>query len=160
MKTEVLLKKIEDSYRSIDFAIRYKKLMNEHNDFQNRLQKVEKKEVLAVLKNLGYNFKVFSPGQDFYIENVTGEYKFIFSFKCKSAIMENYIFVYYNNAKIIYEENLAFIFRALMGDMNTSTTAPKFRDYEEFQKIITLILQIYEDFKTEFLKQVAQTEEA
>jgi phosphoserine phosphatase len=155
MTTEILLEKIENTYRSIDFENRYKKLMAEHNDFNNRLQKIEKKEILAVLKGLGYSFKVFSPGQDFYVENITEKYKFIFSFKCKNAIMENYIYVYRDNQKLPYSNpNLAFTYKHIVGNIIVPVNAQNFKDYKEFEEIIKEILSIYEDFKVEFLRQV------
>jgi hypothetical protein len=154
MENEKLIRIIENSFQFIDFVNRYQKIMENHSDFENRMQKVDKKEILKVLKELGYTFKVFSPGQDFYIEDFVAEYKFVFSFKCKSAIMENYIYVYYKGEKILYEENFAFIFRYLLKDINAQTTAPKFKTYNEFKEIIQKLLKIYEDFKAEFLKQV------
>ncbi len=54
------------------------------------------------------------------------------------------------------KKTLLLFFGHYIDDMNALTTAPKFRNYEEFEEILVANLQIYEDFKTEFLKQVEQ----
>lgn len=161
MESEKLIRIIENSFRCIDFTNRYKKTMENHSDFENRMQKIDKKEILKALKELGYTFKVFSPGQDFYIEDVVLHFKFIFSFKAKNAIMENYIHVYMDEKKIPFlYPNLAFVYRFLVGDMTTSVKAQNFKNYEEFKTIISTLLNIYEDFKSEFLRQVEQLEKS
>ena len=154
MDEEILIKAIQKSYNSINFTERYRKIMEQYNDFNNRMHKVDKNEILKTLKHLGYNFKIFSPGQECYLEESISNFKYDFSFNSKNGIMQIYISIYFNNIKVKYQENFAFIYRALMGDMNLNTTAPKFKTYDEFKEIINSLLKIYEDFKNEFLKRM------
>jgi hypothetical protein len=158
MENENLKGIIETTYRRVNFVSRYKETMVKHNDFENRMRKVEKKEILNILKDLGYFFKVFSPGRDFYIENEVSNFRFVFSFNCKDGIMTNCIFNYQNGKKITFEENLGFVYRYLLDDMELPINAQKFKNYTEFKEIISSLLRIYEDFQVEFLKQVNDQE--
>lgn len=120
------------------------------------MKKMDKKENLKILKELGYNFKIFTPGQYYSFEEIFGNIKLVFSGQISGGIITEYIYIYSNNIKIDYkynfEENLAFIYRYLLGDKDAEITAYTFRNFEDFKSAMADILSIYEDFKKEFLK--------
>lgn len=157
MENDKLLPLIEASYRNINFISRYKELMLRHNNFESRLLKIDKKEILKILKELGLSFKIFTSGQDFYLEDKVHDFKFTFSFNAKNGIMASYIYVYRNEDKIPFPyPNLGFVYKFLLDNMDLNINALNFRDYQDFKKIMYPLIQIYEDFKGEFLRQVEQ----
>ncbi|MGB0870878.1 MAG: hypothetical protein ACPGSD_14885, partial [Flavobacteriales bacterium] len=60
--------KVYASFRKIDFAKRYKTIFETHNDYDLMITRMNKSKNLATLKGLGYNFKIFSPGQYYNFE--------------------------------------------------------------------------------------------
>lgn len=120
------------------------------------MKRMDKKENLRILKELGYSFKIFTPGQYYDFEEVIGNVKLILSSQISGGIITNYIYIYINDIKIDhkfkFEENLGFVYRYLMDDMNAEITAYTFRNFDDFRNAMADIISIYEDFKKEFLK--------
>jgi hypothetical protein len=154
MENKELENKYYQSFRNIDFVTKYKKIMDEHNHPLNEiLSKMDKPTIAKTFKELGYNFKISSPGQFYVFYETLREYSFKVSFQISGGIITSYIYLYYNNniVKIDYT-NFAFIFRFLKNNMDEITNAPKFKNYDELRIILKNILKIYEEFKSEFLK--------
>jgi hypothetical protein len=119
------------------------------------MSKMDKRMNLNILKNLGYDFTIFSPGQHYNYEEVFKNLKLKLSCKIGGGIINTYIYIYVDNEKIssdLYEESLTFIYRKLIDDKNAVTNAFKFRNFDDFKCAMSDIIGIYEDFKTEFLK--------
>jgi hypothetical protein len=144
------------AFRNIDFINNYKSKFLKYNfSIDDVMTKMDKKENIKILKELGYEFKIFSPGQHYNYDENFGNIKLTLSSKISGGIINNYIYIYINNKKInsnFYEENLAFIYRHLKNDNNAITNAFKFRNFNDFRNAMSDIISIYEDFKTEFLK--------
>ena len=141
------------AFKAIDFVNRFESITT-HLDFNNRMTRIDKKEILYRLSKLGYEFKVITPGRDFYFDSKTDNWRFRFSFNLNGGVILPYIYVYdKHDNKIHYENsNLIYTYKYLIDDldkiMNPSTV---FCNYEEFDEIISGFLKLYEDFKVEYL---------
>lgn len=146
------------AFSNINFTNNYKILFLKYNfSLNDVMTKMDKKENLKILKDLGYNFKIFTPGQHYNYEEIFGNLKLILSCKIGGGIINNYIYIYIDEDKInskLYEENLAFIYRKLLNDSNAITNAFKFKNFDDFRNAMRDIISIYEDFKKEFLTQM------
>lgn len=155
IEDQMIIEKIEESFKAIRIVDRYVKLSENHNDFNNLMKRMDKRANLDVLKKLGYTFKIFTPGQHYNFEESFKHYKIVFSCQISGGIIAPYIYVYANGHQIPFKyPHFGFISRFLMGNMEAKITASVFGDLEEFEEIMKELLSIYEDFKTEFLKRV------
>ena len=114
---------------------------------------MDKTIIIRSIKELGYNFKLSSPGQFYVFYETQGEYSFKVSFQISGGIIGIYVYLYLNHNFIDIDNNkLSFLFRYLVNDMNAEINAPTFTNYDELKKILKDILKIYEEFKIEFLQ--------
>ena len=147
---------ITRAYEKINFVSRFEKILV-HTDFVNRLRKPDKKQVLNVLKELGYAFEARTPGPEYVFDEIHGEFKFHFVLDVNGGIVLVYIYVFLNDEKVEFPyPNLVFTYKYLINDldrlMDPSTI---FVSYDELKIILKDLLAIYEDFKIAFLKEVA-----
>jgi hypothetical protein len=143
-----------EAFKNVDFLKRYKEIMDKHNHpLDEILSRMDKSIIKHTFEDLGYDFKLSSPGQFYVFFETFGSFSIKISIKISGGIIHTYIYIYICNevVKIDYT-NFAFIFRILKNNMDEVTNAPKFKDYEELSVIIKDIIGIYEDFKTEFFK--------
>ena len=146
---------IHKAYQNIDYVNRFEKILT-HTDFQNRLRKIDRNKTLQALRELGYVFKVRTPGPEFILEEIVSELKFKFSLDIKGGIILSFIYVYLNDEKIEFPHpNMVFTYKYLLNDldklMNPSTV---FVDHEEFKIIVKDLLILYEDLKVEFFNEL------
>ena len=148
---------IKESYHNIDFIKRYKIVFQKYY-FDRKtvdvMTKMNKKENLNIIKELGYKFKIFSPGQDYEYEEEFNNIKLILSCQISGGAVIPYIYIYVDDNKINFRQNLGFVYKILIYDMNVIANALLFRNYDDFREIMAAIIEIYEDFKKEFLKQM------
>lgn len=151
---------IYHSYNNIDFINKFKVGFLKYNfPLDSIMKRMDKRENLKILKELGYNFTIFSPGQHYNYTEEFGNIKLILSCQISGGIITEYINIYYDGEKIdsnYCRANLTFVYRHLVGDMNALTNAFKFRNFEDFKNAMSDIILIYEDFKKEFLKQMQE----
>lgn len=142
------------SFRNIDFIERYKSIMDSNNlPLDKILTRMDKSIIKKTFKEIGYDFKISSPGQFYVFYETIGNYSFKVSFQIIGGIVIIYIYIYINHEYIkVANNNLTFLYRYLLNNMNLVTNQPKFINYEELKIILINILNIYEDFKKEFLK--------
>ena len=142
------------SFSNIDFTNKYKKLMDNHkHSLDDILKRMDKSIIKKTFKEIGYDFKISSPGQFYVFYETIGNYSFKVSFQITGGIVIIYIYIYINHEYIkVANNNLTFLYRYLLNDMNLVTNQPTFINYEELKTILINILNIYEDFKKEFLK--------
>lgn len=144
------------AYINIDFNNKIKSNSLKY-DFPSDeiMKKMDKKENLKILKELGYEFKVFTPGQYYNYEEVFGNIKLVLSCQIGGGIITEYIYVYIDNEKIdvnLLRSNLAFVYRYLLNNSDAEISACTFRNFDDFRDAMGDIIGIYEDFKKEFLK--------
>lgn len=146
------------AYDRIDFVNRLKNNSLKYDfPLDDIMKKMDKKENLKILKELGYNFKIFTPGQHYNYEEEFGNIKLILSCQISGGIITDYIYIYINGTKIegnLLKSNLGFVYRHLLNDKEAYITASTFRNFEDFRNAMSDIINIYEDFKREFLKQM------
>ena len=143
-------------YKNINFISRYEILSNTFQ-FEDRLE-YSNEEVLNLLHNLGYKAKYVKSNDFFKVEEKTNGVKFYLNICLK-----------YSNAELIIgatdTEKDKFITGDVFGglfrdikyvegiDLEENIRDPKFRNYEDLEQILKEAFSIYEDFKTELLKQ-------
>lgn len=156
MENKELENKYYQSFRNIDFVIKFKKIMDEHiHPLDDILPRMDKPTIVKTFKEIGYNFKISSPGQFYIFYETVGEYSFKVSFQISGGIIGVYIYIYLNHNYINIDNNkLSFLYRYLVNDMNAEINAPTFTNFDELKIILENILKIYEEFKIEFLQRV------
>lgn len=144
------------AYRNIDFINKLKKISLKYDfPLDNLMKRMDKKENLKILNELGYKFKIFTPGQHYNYEEVFGNIKLILSCQISGGIITEYIYIYVDGTKIegtLLKSNLSFVYRYLLNNREAEITACTFRNFDDFRDAMGDIISIYEDFKKEFLK--------
>lgn len=160
---EKIVEIIYNSFQNINFINRYKKIYPKYF-FETDLimKRMDKKENLKILKELGYAFKIFTPGQHYDYEEKFGNIKLILSSQISGGIISSYIYIYLNeeniNYKYGYQQKLGFVYKKMTNDFEQIVNALCFRNYDDFREIMGSVIGIYEDFKNEFLKQLESNE--
>jgi len=145
------------AYRNIDFINKYRSIYPKYFfDIDSIMKKMDKRENLKILKELGYNFKIFTPGQHYNYEEKYGNVKLVLSSQISGGIITPYIYIYVNDEnidyKFNYEQNLGFVYKKMTNDYEQIVNALLFRNFDDFRNAMLDIISIYEDFKVEFLK--------
>lgn len=139
-----------EAFRKINFSKRFKQIVNEFNNFESNLYKTNKKEVLKLLNNLGFNF-TFCDGAYINIEQFDS-IKFQITLNIKGNVLCT-LYIWYKGELInLVSGHFTFVRNKL--ESIEEFIAPNFSNYEDLEKILSALLSIYEDFKREFLKQV------
>lgn len=146
---------IINSLINIDFTKRYKTIFSKYSNYDDMITKMDKSKNLQTLKTINSSFKIFNPGQYYNLEDNYNDVKFKLSLKINRGFITSYLYIYFNEKKSSYEHNnFAFIYRNILKDNEAETKAPAFKDYTELKLVTSLIYGIYNDFKTEFLRQL------
>lgn len=158
MENAKLEKIYYESFRNIDFINRYKKIMDAHNHpLDDILARMEKTIIKNTFKEIGYDFKISSPGQFYEFYETINDYSFKISIKISGGMITTYIYIYvYGDIVKIDYTNFAFIYRILKNNMEEVTNAPKFKNFNELLIILKDLISIYENFKIEFLKLIRE----
>lgn len=83
------------AYRNIDFINKYRSIYPKYFfDIDSIMKKMDKRENLKILKELGYNFKIFTPGQHYNYEEKYGNVKLVLSSQISGGIITPYIYIY------------------------------------------------------------------
>ncbi len=144
----------EAAFVKISFVQRIVELSKRFSNYDQRMEKFDKKQILYILNKLGYDFK-YVDRSFLYKASISDSVIAHVIFDLKYGIFLTYFLISVNGVFINLDSgNLAFIYRHLIGDKEADITAPNFNNYEDFEEISKSILSIYEDFKTEFLKQM------
>jgi hypothetical protein len=100
---------------------------------------------------------VRTPGPEYFSAEVHGEFKFRFVLDVNGGIVLAYIYVFLNDQKIEFPyPSLVFTCKYLLNDLNKlMNPSTIFVDYEELKVIVKDLLDIYQDFKVAFLKEIA-----
>ena len=146
-------------YTNINYYDRYKKLSDQYNTEEERLEKVDKKVVLKILKELGYSEAKYIATESFYQINQE---------------LQNHIFYFHTSLKYGVVELIFGVLKSdkekqeLIGgtaskvckliEINKSSLTegyikkPRFRTYKELKEILEKAFSLYEDLKKEFIK--------
>ena len=94
---EKIVEVIYKSYKNIDFIKRYKEIYPKFffdRNITDVLTKMDKKENLKIIKELGYTFKIFTPGQHYQFEEKFENIKFCLSSQISGGAVIPYIYIY------------------------------------------------------------------
>ena len=144
-----------EALNRISFVERYKEISQRHNEPNYDLlqKRVDKKQILGIFSVLGYRFKYIPVERFFVLSETVEDFEFKIDIKITSGICTFYMGVVHKGEYINHQyTNLAFLYRYLINDMDAPTTAPKYKDHEEFKAIAVAWMGLFEDLKKEFLR--------
>ncbi len=149
----------KEALLNIFFVERFKALFEKYNetDYDKLESRTDKKRILSILKENGYDAKYYAGG-DFEIKESYNLFTFQLLNIVKNGMITTYLNVFCGEVRINNDFHFAFIYRRLIGNMDAKTSTPKFSDYTEFEEILKELILIYEDFKKEFLRQVTEND--
>ncbi len=143
-------------FESINFYERYKSLSDKTRNNERRLEKTDKKQVLAILEKLDYKVKYVSKGNFYKIVDSLNNWTFNIHFSlkyglveiilgCKNNISEKFI----GGASCVICEDIEYSKNIKSEELIKD---PSFDNYETLQEIFKEALSLYEDMKREALK--------
>ena len=95
------LENILKAYRNIDYINRFEGLYNRHDDFDNRMKKIENNIAKRIFNNFGFKVEILQPGRDFEFYEQLDEIGFVFSLNIKGGAIVQYTYVYNNACRTI-----------------------------------------------------------
>lgn len=144
-------------YESLNFYNWYKRLILYFYCEENEmLRKPEKKEVEKILKNLNYSYTYFSDSKIYNIHTKYGGIDFYCNLEVSGGLVNVYLFAENQRTKKRIGNNLISTCRlieiAKREDSGKYMLLPRYRSYEELQKILREIFLKYEEFKVALFK--------
>lgn len=144
--------KYYDALKKIDFSNRFQILYNNYQYTDDYMSSIQKKDVLNIFNKLGYKFKFID--RSYLLLEEIGDLRIQFVINIKGNVL-GYIYVWYKNELLdIVSGHFTHIRNHL--ENIEEFIAPTYKNHEELEKILKEYLNIYEDFKIEFIKQNAQ----
>ncbi|WP_417873741.1 hypothetical protein [Xanthomarina gelatinilytica] len=138
----------------IDFVNRYKKICQEHNDFDNSMSENNKNLTSRVLGSFKYNYKYFSNGSFYQIKEQENNITFQLHLVLKRGIVETLLFIMVEEKTIepqgridFFPEDVGITYDRMKYGL------PKYCSEVELREILADLFSIYEDLKTEVIKQ-------
>jgi len=141
----------------INFDTRYKEL-SKKNQYDITFENYSNEEVIKMMNMLGYTAKYFKNGNFFKIEEKLNDIIFYLNISLKYGLAE---FIIGGTKAItkefIYGGTFGNIFKDIKYFTNEETdqgvNKPSFRNYDDLKVILKEAFSIYEDFKSEIIKQ-------
>lgn len=132
----------------INFIDRYKKICEDHNDFENRMRTVDLNMVENVLDHFGYEYTYFSKEKFYRIVEERGNYCFILQLIFKDGIVESLLNIKFGDRYYFPNGRFDFIPKKMLKEFDRKKyNLPKYSAVEEFKLILKDIFSIYEDIK-------------
>jgi hypothetical protein len=138
---------------AISFSTKYKLISRTFivDNYDDLLKQNDRKVIKDIFNELGYKAKYYSYGD--YVITVNDEfgYEYKINFNLKRGMMVNYFGLSFKGQEIrLPENNFAFIYRYLQNDMNAEITAPAFKNTDDLKRLITEIMDLFNEIKNEF----------
>ena len=146
---------IVNVYKKIDFVNRYKLICEKHNDFTNRIEGNKIILYEKTLNKLNVNYKYNKKDRFFQVQSTINECDFKLHLDLRGGLVE--VLIYIERGKEYFKPNGRFDFipEELGMEFNRKIyNLPKYTTENELEEILKEIFSIYEDFKTEFLKEL------
>lgn len=145
---------LSEVYKKIDFVNRFKKISINHNDFKNSLSGNNKEMYDRILSKFIYPVKYFKKETFYKIEEKLGNITFIFQLVLKNGIVEPMLYVKLNENYLGPDHRFDSVCEKLEDSFTRREfPIPVYSSEEELEEILNEIFAIYEDFKSELLKQ-------
>lgn len=142
--------KIKEALIKIDFINRYQELSNAYDNVRtsldNRLRYIDGEEIMDIIQDLGYQVS-FEPKEKFYRiekENIN-HYTFGFHIALDGGMVE-LIWVVWENEELLLGTPWSVYSRRMI-DVNYRIKKPIISNYDDFEEIMKVAFQMYEDFK-------------
>ena len=152
-----LSKKEFEIFEKINLYERYSNISNQYR-FEETFENYSNDEVIKIVKELGYSAKYRKKEKFFQIIETTNKLKFYFHFSLKYGLVE--IIMYWeciNNKDKWGGGTFAGICKKIEIAKNEEKEGyikkARFRNYEDLKNILREYFLIYEDLKTEVLKE-------
>lgn len=138
----------------IDFVSRYQSICEKHYDFDNRMRDSTKQIQKEVLDKFGYKYKYISNGSFYQIKEQENNITFQLHLVLKRGIVETLLFIIEEGKTVepqgridFFPEDLGITYDRMKYGL------PKYCSEEELREILADLFSIYEDLKTEVIKQ-------
>lgn len=156
MNIDMLSKDIKEKYDTIDLFERFKSLSNAYKtDFP--LESYSKDKVLGLFENSSYEFKFDENEAFFTLKSLEDNYEFRFNMVLKYGIVETIFWAKNVKSNEQYGGPLSRLIKLIQKSNDVKDIErigyPRYSSYDELKKIVIELLEIYEDFKKEFLKE-------
>ena len=138
-------------FTNIRLVERYGELANQFSDFDNKISKLDKKEISKIIKSCGYSFVYID--RCYYIKETAGDFTFHTRIELSGGVARMVLNAEKNNEWQDFRGGSIGRINKLLLDLETGTLVC-FSNYEQLSIILRAYFSIYEDFKIEFLKQV------
>src|SRR5690606_33806746 len=94
--------------------------MDTHNhSLEDILSRMDKSIIKKTFREIGYDFKISSPGQFYVMFETVSNFSFKISFQISGGIIATYINIYVGDNYIDIDNNkLGFLYRYLLNSMN------------------------------------------
>jgi hypothetical protein len=147
-----------ETFTSINFYERYKKISEKAREGKNiadSLEKIDKKIILDIFEKLGYSAKYVSKGNFFRILDENKDWQFNIHFSLKHGVIELIFGITELSENVKHGGTAGSICEDILyqkGDTtNESIKKPMFTSLNEFEEIARASLEIYEDMKKSIL---------
>ncbi|WP_282056836.1 hypothetical protein [Maribacter luteus] len=145
------LKKI---FEKIDFVNRYRSICEKYNDFDNSMDGNNRVLTQRVLDLYKYKNKYFSNGSFYQIKEEFEDVEFILNLVLKQGIVETLLYIKKEGKNVKPNGRIDFLPEDLgIPYDRLKYGLPKYSSEKELEEILKVLFSIYEDIKTEFLKQ-------
>ncbi|EGV42796.1 hypothetical protein BZARG_2804 [Bizionia argentinensis JUB59] len=142
-------------FSNINFYDRYKSLSEKTRKNDERLDKTQKKVVLTILKELGYESKFVSKGQFYRIVDTINDLDFNLHLCLKYGLVEVILGCKNNSLNLMFGGPASLICESIEYSKGIKSDElvkkPSFDTYEILKEIFKEIISLYEDMKEETL---------
>ncbi len=142
-------------FSNINFYERYKSLSDETRKNDKRLEKIEKRVVLNILKDLGYESKFVSKGQFYRIADTIKDWNFNLHFCLKYGLVEVILGCKNNSSNLVFGGPASLVSESIEYSKGIKSDElvkkPSFDNYEVLKEIFKEVISLYEEMKEETL---------
>jgi hypothetical protein len=146
---------MKSALENIHFIERYRELSRNYSFALNEtFEKFDYREVLKIFDELGYNVKYFKEDQLFLIIEEISSIQFKNKFILKYGIAQLSWNFYRNDtwSGSVWSMLKTFIDGTSFDNEEDKIYWPVFRNYEDLRGLLRIALEMYEDFKREFIR--------
>jgi len=145
---------LESVFRKIDFVNRYKRICEDHNNFENSMSGNQRKVYAEILEGIDKSTIYLSKDKSFKSIFSFGEFKLELVLTLHSGHVQAHLNYLKNDDWLMYNRFDGYA-EELQPGFREKYTIPKYTSETELEQILKEIFSIYEDIKKEVIKEVA-----